>query len=92
MGELDRLQEMHAQLARAKYFYYEKHESIMSDYEFDMMEKEYSDLADVLGIDKKHRITEVVGFGLAPRDLNNFYSLDNILTNSPQKENKQLKY
>ena len=39
--QLNKLQELHAKLRKAKYFYYEKHESIMSDYEFDMMESEY---------------------------------------------------
>ncbi len=46
--QLNKLQELHAKLRKAKYFYYEKHESIMSDYEFDMMESEYKKLAEVV--------------------------------------------
>ena len=54
--QLNKLQELHAKLRKAKYFYYEKHESIMSDYEFDMMESEYKKLAEVVGINDKHNM------------------------------------
>ena len=74
--QLNKLQELHAKLRKAKYFYYEKHESIMSDYEFDMMESEYKKLAEVVGINDKHNMaTQFVGFdAFSPMNLNNFYS------------------
>ncbi len=73
--QLNKLQELHAKLRKAKYFYYEKHESIMSDYEFDMMESEYKKLAEVVGINDKHNMaTQFVGFdAFSPMNLNNFY-------------------
>jgi NAD-dependent DNA ligase len=78
MSDLDRLQEMHAQLRRAKFFYYEKHESIMIDCEFDMLEKKYTKLAEDVGILDKHNMaTEFVGFdAISPMNLNNFYMWD----------------
>lgn len=70
---LDKLQEMHAQLSRAKYLYYEAHKSIMSDYEFDMLEKQYAELAEIVGISDRHNASKVIGSGILPRNLNHFY-------------------
>ncbi len=61
---MERLQELHALLRRAKYFYYEKSESIMSDYEFDMLEKEYNKLCNKFSIEEEKRVTNFVGFGI----------------------------
>lgn len=75
ISELDRLQEMHSQLRKAKFFYYELHDSLMTDYEFDMLEKEYVKLAGLIGILDKHNMaTEFVGFdAVSPMNLNHFY-------------------
>jgi thiol-disulfide isomerase/thioredoxin len=73
MSELDKLQEMHSKLARAKFFYYEKHESIMTDYEFDIIEKEYSILSKKIGIQDSHSASEAIGSKALPRNLNHFY-------------------
>jgi thiol-disulfide isomerase/thioredoxin len=70
---LDKLQEMHAQLSKAKYLYYEAHKSIMTDYEFDMLEKEYAELAEIVGISDRHNASKVIGSGILPRNLNHFY-------------------
>ena len=71
--KIKRLQELHSLLLKAKYFYYEKHESIMSDFEFDMLEKEYTKLVEEFCIDDNHSLVNTVGFTLRPRNLNNFY-------------------
>lgn len=62
---MERLQELHTLLRRAKYFYYEKSESIMSDYEFDMLEKEYARLCNEFSIEEEKRVTNFVGFNIA---------------------------
>ena len=61
---MERLQELHSTLRRAKYFYYEKSESTMSDYEFDMLEKEYNKLCDKFSIEEEKRVTNFVGFSV----------------------------
>ena len=58
----EELQEIHKQLSKAKYFYYEKSESIMTDYEYDMLEKQYTKFCDAYGIPSERRVTEFVGF------------------------------
>ena len=46
----------------------------MSDYDFDILEKEYNDLAEEIGIDKELQVSEFVGFSLnIPMNLNNYY-------------------
>ena len=72
--KLEKLQEMHAKLRKAKYFYYERHQSIISDYDFDILEKEYNTLAEEIGVDKELQVSEFVGFSLnIPMNLNNYY-------------------
>lgn len=70
---LNKLQELHAQLRKAKYLYYEAHKSIVTDYEFDMMEKEYAKLAENIGISDRHDASKVIGSGILPRNLNHLY-------------------
>lgn len=73
MTELDRLQEIHKKLRMCRYFYYEMHDSKITDREYDFLEKEYTELADRLGINEKHRIDRFVGFSIMiPMDLRNF--------------------
>ena len=72
-NDLDILQEMHAKLRKCKYWYYELHNSLISDYEFDMLEKKYDRLCDDLGIHLKLRVSESVGFSFRiPMDLRNY--------------------
>ena len=61
---MERLQELHKLLRRAKYFYYEQNESIMSDYEFDTLEKEYDILCNEFNISEKIRVSNFVGFSI----------------------------
>jgi hypothetical protein len=61
-----RVNEMHALLRRARYFYYvgveNGHDTIMSDYDYDMLEKEYDTLCARLGVPEKKMISNFVGF------------------------------
>ena len=61
---MKRVQEIHKLLRKAKYFYYEKHECIMPDYEFDMLEVEYNKLCDENNIAQEQRVTNFVGFSI----------------------------
>ena len=38
----EELQELHKLIGKAKWQYYENHNSIMTDYEFDILEKKYN--------------------------------------------------
>jgi NAD-dependent DNA ligase len=68
-----RLKELHSQLRRAKYFYFELSHSIITDYEYDTLEKEYEMLCEKFKIIKKHRISEIVGWSvMIPMDILNF--------------------
>ena len=58
----EQLQETHKLIGRAKYFYYEKSESIMTDQEFDKLEKEYDKYCEVYNAPKERRWSDVVGF------------------------------
>lgn len=60
----EELQEIHKQLSKAKYFYYEKSESIMTDYEYDMLEKSYDKGCNFYDVPNERRVTEFVGFSL----------------------------
>jgi len=45
-------------------------ESIMSDYEYDMLEKKYNKGCDVYDVPSERRVTDYVGFSLyIPRQL-----------------------
>jgi hypothetical protein len=61
-----RLQTMHSLLRKARYFYYEGDglSEVMTDYEYDMMEKEYDILAKKLKTEENRRITNFVGFDI----------------------------
>lgn len=63
----EKLQELHKLIGKAKYFYYEydnneKDVQIMSDYEFDMLEKKYDKYCEILNAPKERRWSDVVGF------------------------------
>ena len=54
--------ELSWKILRAKYHYYIKDNPIMSDYEYDMMEREYDNLCNNLGI--KPTASDMVGFDI----------------------------
>ena len=58
----EQLQETHKLIGRAKYFYYEKSESIMTDQDFDKLEKEYDKYCEVYNAPNERRWSDVVGF------------------------------
>lgn len=53
---------LHRLLRKAKYFYYERSETIISDYDFDIKEKRYDELCDKLNVPKEDRVSEQVGW------------------------------
>lgn len=63
--ELHELNFMHKQLRKARYFYYEKSKSIMTDYEYDIIEKRYDELCYKYKICEGSKITNFVGFNIA---------------------------
>lgn len=52
----------HKELRRYRYFYYERSETLISDYDYDMLEKKYIKLSDELIFDQTRRIDNFVGF------------------------------
>lgn len=60
----EELNEMHKLLRKARYFYYEQHKSIMSDYDYDMLEKNYDIHAQIHGVDHSMKISNFVGFDI----------------------------
>ncbi len=58
------LQNIHKTLSKARYMYYEQHTSIMSDYEYDMLEKKYDKFCDVYEVPMNKRVTNFVGFDI----------------------------
>lgn len=75
---LEKINILHQQLRKAKYFYYECEDinkmSIMTDYEFDILEKEYDKLCEDFKVPEKYRLSSYVGFDIAmPMSLYNFY-------------------
>ncbi len=58
------LNKIHKLLRKARYHYYEMHESIMSDYDYDMLEKEYDEICDKMSIEHHKRVTNFVGFNI----------------------------
>lgn len=73
----EELQEAHKLIGRAKYHYYEKHTSIMSDYEFDKLERKYNKYCEIHNAPKERRWSEIVGFSwdvplvlFSPKELN----------------------
>ena len=61
---LEDLDKLHRELRRYKYFYYEKHESLISDYDFDHLENKYNIACDRHGINKNQRLDSFVGFSI----------------------------
>lgn len=62
MSELENLNVKHKLLRKYRYHYYELDVSLVGDYEYDMLEKEYTEGCDRLGIAKINRIDNYVGF------------------------------
>lgn len=58
------LQKIHKLLRRYRYFYYEMDESLVTDYQYDMLEIEYTKLCDEHNIKQEGRITNFVGFDI----------------------------
>ena len=58
----EELQDLHKKLSKAKYFYYEKSESIMTDYEFDKLEKDYDKYCEIYNAPIERRLSSFVGF------------------------------
>lgn len=86
-NDLDILQNMHKDLRRYKYWYYELHNSQISDYDFDMLEKKYDKLCDDLGIHLRLRVSEHVGFSFRiPMDIRNFYTYNSVLNFAVPKD------
>lgn len=56
------LNNLHRKLRKYRYFYYIKHESLISDYKYDMLEKHYYRLANYYNLDEGKRITNFIGF------------------------------
>lgn len=69
------LNKLHRDLRRYKFFYYEKDESLISDYDFDMMEKSYEEGCDRLGVKREMRLSSFVGFDMR-MPMNLFYDED----------------
>lgn len=70
---IEELDIIHKDLRRYRWFYYEAEEpqSLISDYEYDMLEKLYEKECDKLGIVTEKRITNYIGFDIAiPMSLN----------------------
>jgi len=59
---IENLNEIHKLLRKYRYFYYEMSETLISDYEYDKLERTYTTLCDRLGITSKDKITNFVGF------------------------------
>lgn len=61
---MSKLSEMHSLLRRYRYFYYEKNVSLVTDYEYDIMEKEYDKMCTLHNVPKSSRISSFVGFSI----------------------------
>lgn len=61
---LEQLKEAHIKLRSYRYWYYEKSKSLITDYEYDMLEKEYEQGCDKLNIPTEDRVTNFVGFDI----------------------------
>ena len=75
--DLIELDKLHKDLRKYKFFYYERSESLISDYDFDMMEKKYTEGCDRLGIKAEYRLDSYVGFSIyMPMSLLSFYQIE----------------
>jgi NAD-dependent DNA ligase len=61
---MKKLNKLHGILRRYKYFYYEKNISLVSDYEYDIIEKEYDSMCLLYNIPGKNRVSNFVGFNI----------------------------
>lgn len=59
---IEELNELHKLLRRAKYFYYIEHESLISDSEYDKLEKEYRKQCEIHNIPEEINIYNHIGF------------------------------
>lgn len=59
---VENVNKIHKLLRKYRYFYYEMSETLVSDYEYDKLERAYSVMCDRLGITSKDKITNFVGF------------------------------
>jgi len=70
MTTIEELDVIHKNLRKYRYFYYECKDillvdiSIISDYEYDILEKKYEKLCDELQVVKEKRITNFIGFDI----------------------------
>ncbi len=76
MCSKEELNEMHRLLRKARYFYYELSQTIMSDYDYDILEKEYDRQADLHKVSHIIRISNFVGFNIK-MPMNLFYNENN---------------
>lgn len=68
------LNNLHRKLRKYRYFYYIKHESLISDFMYDMLEKRYLTGCNKFNIPEKERITNFVGFNIGiPMNLSQHY-------------------
>lgn len=84
---LEDCQIIHADLRKYRYWYYNLHNSLISDYEYDMLEKKYDRLCDYIGINLELRVSEKVGWDdLIPMNLHNFYTFNTVLNRAIPKD------
>lgn len=73
---LEELDNIHKDLRKYKYFYYEKDESLISDYDFDMLETLYKKWCAFYNIPKEYTLNNYVGFSLGmPMSLLSFKNI-----------------
>ena len=56
------LNKIHRDLRKHRFLYYERDESVISDYDYDMLEKKYIEWCERLGVKPEMRINSFVGF------------------------------
>ena len=61
---LEDLNQLHKDLRKYKYFYYEKHEALIEDHTFDKLEKAYDVACEEFQIKQTQRLSNFVGFNL----------------------------
>lgn len=59
---VENINKIHKLLRKYRYFYYEMSETLVSDYEYDKLERTYSTMCDRMGINSPDMITKFVGF------------------------------
>lgn len=61
---MKKLNKLHRLLRKYRYFYHEKNISLLSDYEYDIMEKEYDTMCLSYNILNQNRVSNFVGFSI----------------------------